>query len=206
MSRSKSSKNWLEEHFADEYVKKAQAAGYRSRAVFKLMEIQDKDKLIKPGMSVVDLGAAPGGWSVLAKQWVGHSGVVFALDILEIEDIAGVTFIQGDFREEEVLNTLLAAMNGALVDLVMSDLAPNISGNKSVDQPRAIYLIELALDFAQQVLRPGGSLIVKIFQGAGFDEYLAIIRRLFKQVTIRKPKASRSRSKEAYIVARGYNL
>lgn len=206
MSRSKSSNQWLNEHFADEYVKKAQAAGYRSRAVFKLLELQEKDRLIKPGMKVVDLGAAPGGWSEAALQWVGSQGAVFALDILEMEPIDGVTFIQGDFREEAVLTALLDSMDGQRADLVMSDMAPNISGNKSVDQPRAMYLVELALDFAQQALQPGGSLIVKIFQGTGFDQYLAMVRQSFKQVAIRKPKASRSRSKEAYIVAKDYNL
>ncbi len=204
MGRSKSSKGWLREHFDDPYVKKAQFEGRRSRALFKLDEMANKDKLFKPGATVVDLGAAPGGWSELAIEKVGHKGKVFALDILPMDSIAGVTFIQGDFREESVLTQLLEAMGDNKADLVLSDMAPNISGMSAVDQPRAMYLVELALDLARQVLKPGGGLLVKIFQGEGFDQYLAEVRKAFSSVKVRKPDASRARSREVYILAKGF--
>ncbi len=204
MGRSKSSNKWLREHFDDPFVKKAQFEGRRSRATFKLDEIDLKDKLFKKGGCVVDLGAAPGGWSELAIERVGDEGRVFALDILPMDAIAGVEFIQGDFREEAVMDQLLNLMKGARADLVLSDMAPNISGMSSVDQPRAMYLVELALDLARQVLKKNGAFLVKIFQGEGFDPYLAEVRRLFTTVKIRKPEASRARSREVYILALGF--
>ena len=203
MSRSKSSKRWLQEHHQDEYVLKARAEGYRSRAVFKLAEIQQKDHVLKPGQRVLDLGAAPGGWSEYAVQITGDSGRVYALDLLPIEPIAGVEFIQGDFTEQETLDRLLALVGGDRFDLVLSDMAPNLSGMDSIDQPRAMYLGELALDLAQQNLKPGGSLVVKLFQGAGFDDLIGAMRRSFKQVRLRKPDASRSRSSEIYAICDG---
>jgi len=201
MKRSKSSQNWLKRHFDDPYVKQAKKAGYRSRAVFKLLEIQEKKRIIKPGQVIVDLGAAPGGWAQAAVPLVGKKGAVIAVDILPIEPIEGVAFIQGDFTEQNVHEQLLMAINGRNVDLVMSDMAPNISGLKAVDQPRAMYLAELALDFARGVLKPGGDLLVKVFQGEGFDEYLKDVRDSFKKVVIRKPKASRPKSREVYLLA-----
>ena len=206
MKRSKSSRQWLERHFSDDYVKRAQREGYRSRAVFKLMEIQDKDHLIRSGMRVVDLGAAPGGWSQLAKRLVGEKGQVFALDILPMDPIPGVHFIQGDFREPAPLEALRQNLAGERVDLVISDMAPNVTGIASVDQPRAMYLCELALDFAREVLRPGGGLLVKVFQGEGFDQYLQELRSAFGKVVSRKPKASRSKSREIYLVAGNFNI
>lgn len=204
MKKSKSSKRWLQEHFSDPYVKRAQQQGYRSRAVFKLLEIQDKDHIIKPGMRVVDLGAAPGGWSQVAAKIVGEKGQVIALDLLPIEPIAGVDIVQGDFSEPEILDKLMFLIGEHSVDLVISDIAPNMSGNKAVDQPRAIYLAELALDFAKQVLSPGGTLLMKVFQGEGFDALLKEARQSFEKVIMRKPKASRPRSREAYLLAKGY--
>jgi len=204
MVRSKSSNNWMQEHFDDEYVKKAQSMGFRSRSTFKLIEIQEKDKIIKSGMNVIDLGAAPGGWSDYARKIVGKKNKVIALDLLEIEPIDGVYFIQGDFREEDVLDELYRVLDGAPVDLVMSDMAPNISGNKAMDQPRSIYLAELALDTAQTVLNKGGTFLIKMFQGAGFDEYKREVAKSFSTVLIRKPKASRARSNEVYILAKGF--
>ena len=204
MGRSKSSKGWLKEHFDDPYVKKAQFEGRRSRAWFKLDELDDKDKLLKKGQIVVDLGAAPGGWSEYAIEKVGDNGKVFALDILPMDSIAGVSFIQGDFREESVLKQLLDEMGDSRADLVLSDMAPNISGMSAVDQPRAMYLVELALDLARQVLKPGGVLLVKIFQGEGFDNYLKEVRSAFQSVKTRKPDASRARSREVYILAKGF--
>lgn len=200
MSRSKSSRAWLKEHFDDHWVQQAQAAGWRSRAAFKLIEIDDKDKLLRPGSVVVDLGAAPGGWSQVAAQRVGDKGQVFALDILPMPAIAGVSFLEGDFREQSVLEQLEAELNGRPVDVVLSDMAPNISGMKAVDQPRAMYLAELALDFANQHLRPGGSWLCKVFQGQGFDELLRDARSAFSRVITRKPQASRPRSKEVYLL------
>jgi len=204
MARSKSSKGWLKEHFDDEYVLRAKQDGYRSRAVYKLLEMQKKDRLIKPGMTVVDLGAAPGGWSQAAADIVGEKGQVVALDILPMSSLAGVKVIEGDFREESVLNQLLETLDDRPVDLVMSDMAPNMSGMKDMDQPRAMYLTELALDLANQVLRKGGDIVVKVFQGEGFDDYLRALRGSFTKVLTRKPDASRARSREVYLVGRGF--
>ncbi len=206
MSKSKSSRQWLDRHVNDEYVKRAQLEGYRSRAAFKLLEIQDQDRLIKPGMNIVDLGAAPGGWTQIAKKLVGNSGQVIALDILPMEPIAGVEIIEGDFREDGPLNCLYEILDGKPVDLVISDIAPNVSGMTAVDQPRAIYLCELTLEFARESLKPGGVMLVKLFQGAGSDQYIKDVRSSFKKVIIRKPKASRPRSREVYLVAKGYKL
>jgi 23S rRNA (uridine2552-2'-O)-methyltransferase len=206
MKKTKSSRRWLDRHFNDEFVKKAQKEGYRSRAVYKLLEIQEKDRMIKPGQVVVDLGAAPGGWSQVAEKIVGDQGRVVALDILPMDSIAGVDFIQGDFREEEPLQQLRELLAGQLVDLVISDMAPNVSGMNAVDQPRAMYLCELALEFAREVLRPGGGMVVKVFQGEGFDEYIRDMRSSFGKVVTRKPKASRPRSREVYLVAGNYNV
>jgi len=203
MARSKSSYRWLREHFDDEYVKKAQRQGYRSRAVYKLDEIQQKDRIIKPGMAIVDLGAAPGSWSQYASGLLGAKDRVVAMDILPMEPLAGVTFVQGDFREDDVLDKLLQALEGKEVDLVMSDMAPNISGMDAVDQPRSMYLTELAVDFAERVVRPGGGLLIKVFQGEGFDELLRGLRSNYNKVVIRKPRASRPRSREVYALARG---
>ena len=204
MARSKSSNRWMQEHFDDEYVKMAQAQGYRSRAVFKLKEINEKDNLIKNGMNIVDLGAAPGGWSQLARQLMGGHGQLIALDILPIEPLEGVTTILGDFREESVLNALYDQLAGAPIHLVMSDMAPNMSGNKATDQARSIYLGELALDMAKTVLAKQGTFLVKLFQGEGFEVFHKEVQAVFTQVTIRKPKASRPRSNEVYILAKGY--
>ena len=201
---SASSGRWLKEHFDDKYVNDAKKKGYRSRAIFKLEEIQDKDQLIQAGMTVVDLGAAPGGWSQYAAKIVGEQGQVIACDILPMDSIAGVAFLQGDFREDAVLDALLSRISPNLVDVVMSDMAPNMAGNLSVDQPRAMYLVELALDMCRQVLTPGGSFIVKVFQGEGFDTYVKDVRALFHSVKIRKPDSSRARSREVYLVATGY--
>ena len=204
MARSKSSARWLREHFSDEYVRRAQAEGYRSRSVYKLLEIQEKDRLLRPGVTAVDLGAAPGGWSQLAARLVGPQGVVIALDVLPLEPLAGVEFVQGDFRETAVLERLLNALNNRPVDLVISDMAPNTTGIKAVDQPRGMYLAELALDFARRCLRPGGDLLVKIFQGEGVDPFLKELRAAFAAVSPRKPRASRARSAEQYALARNY--
>ena len=204
--RSKSSRQWLDRHFKDAYVKKAQQEGYRSRAAFKLLEIQERDNLLRPGQTVVDLGAAPGGWSQIAKQLVGSKGTVIALDILAMEPLAGIEFIQGDFREDEPLQKLTEVLAGRLVDLVISDMAPNVSGLSVVDQPRAMYLCELALDFAKQTLKPNGGFIVKVFQGEGYDDYFRELRSSFKKVVTRKPSASRPKSREVYLVAQGYNV
>ncbi len=203
MARSKSSRRWLKEHFDDYYVQKAQREGWRSRAVYKLQEIDEKDGLFRPGMTVVDLGAAPGGWSQWATHRIGEKGHVFALDILPVEPFAGVTFIQGDFREEAVYQRLLDALDGRVVDLVMSDMAPNMSGNVAVDIPRAMYLAELAVDFADQALKGGGDLLIKVFQGEGFDALLRDLRQKYRKVVTRKPKASRPRSREVYLLGRG---
>jgi 23S rRNA (uridine2552-2'-O)-methyltransferase len=204
MARSKSSNQWMQEHFDDEYVKKAQAMGYRSRSTFKLIEIQEKDRIIKPGMNIIDLGAAPGGWSEYASKIVGKKNKVIALDLLDIDPIEGVDFIQGDFREDDGLDALYKLLDGAAIDLVMSDMAPNISGNKAMDQPRSIYLAELALDTAQTVLQKGGTFLIKMFQGVGFDEYKRDVEKSFSSVIIRKPKSSRARSNEVYILAKGF--
>lgn len=206
MARSKSSGRWLREHFDDPYVRQAQALGLRSRAAFKLLEIDDRDHLLRPGLTVVDLGAAPGGWSQVVVDRVGPKGRVFALDLLAIEPLPGVTLLQGDFTDQAVLDQLLERLAGRPVDLVLSDMAPNMSGMKAVDQPRAALLAELALDCARQVLRPGGDLLLKMFQGAGFDPLLAELRAAFAKVVVRKPQASRPRSREVYLLARNYRL
>ena len=209
-TRSKSSQRWLKEHFSDPYVKKAQAEGLRSRAAYKLEEVVARDRLLKPGMTVVDLGTAPGGWS----QWVraeldrlAHGaqdpGRVIALDILEMPSLAGVDFLHGDFRDDAVLSRLEAALGGKPVDLVLSDMAPNKSGMDAVDQPRAMHLAELAMDFADRHLKPGGAFLIKLFQGVGFDEYVRQLRRRYAKVAIRKPAASRKRSPEVYALAQG---
>ncbi|MEW8030473.1 MAG: 23S rRNA (uridine(2552)-2'-O)-methyltransferase RlmE [Candidatus Thiodiazotropha sp.] len=206
MKRSKSSRQWLDRHFKDEYVKQAQKAGYRSRAAFKLLEIQQKDKIFKPGMKVVDLGAAPGGWCQVARELVGEKGRIVAMDILPMDPIAGVEFIQGDFRDTQPLEELEKSLDGEAVDLVISDMAPNVTGITSVDQPRAIYLCELALDFAREVLKPGGSFVVKVFQGEGFDAYLKALRGDFNRVVSRKPGSSRAKSREVYLVAGNFKM
>jgi len=204
MARSKSSKRWLEEHFDDPYVKQAQQEGLRSRAAFKLTELDEKYRLIAPGMLVVDLGAAPGGWSEAAAPRVGQNGRVIALDLLPMEPLDNVEFIQGDFTEDEPLQALESALNGKKADLVLSDMAPNMSGVAVTDQARAMYLAELALDFAAQHLKPGGVLLVKMFQGEGFDAFVRSCREAFEKVQIRKPGASRPRSREVYLLARGH--
>lgn len=206
MPRTKSSRRWLDRHLGDEYVKRAQREGYRSRAVYKLLEIQAKEAILASGMRVVDLGAAPGGWSQVAARIVGPKGQVLALDRLPMEPLPRVTFIQGDFGEDEPLRRLREALEGESVDLVLSDMAPNVSGNAAVDQPRMIYLCELALDLAREVLKPGGTLVVKAFHGEGFDAYLKELREPFRRVASRKPKSSRPRSRELYLVATGFSL
>lgn len=205
MSKTKSSHRWLKQHFNDPYVKRAQKEGLRSRSAYKLLEIQEKTKLIKSGMNIVDLGASPGGWSQLASEIVGTTGKVYALDILPMETLSHVEFLQGDFREESIMQQFLQRVQSKPIDLVISDMAPNFSGMRSVDQPRSIYLAELALDFAQKVLKPKGCLIVKTFQGEGFEAFLKELRSLFSKVTIRKPSASRGSSAEVYLVAVGYH-
>lgn len=204
MKRSKSSRRWLLEHFDDPYVKQAQAEGWRSRAVFKLKEINERDQLIRPGMALIDLGAAPGGWSQMARKLMGSAGTVIASDILEIEPLAGVSFVHGDFREESALLLIEQALEGNLLDLVMSDMAPNMSGTESVDQARAMHLAELALDFARKWLKPGGDFAVKLFQGESFDDFVRDARVSFSKTYVRKPKASRPRSREVYLVGKGY--
>ncbi len=204
MAKKASSQRWCLEHEQDVYVKQAHQEGYRSRAVFKLAQIDERDHLFRPNTTVVDLGAAPGGWSQWVKQKFQDKIHVIALDILPMPELAGVTFIQGDFREEAVLTQLLSEIGQQRVEVVMSDMAPNMSGERSVDQPRAMYLVELALELALQVLSPNGHFIAKVFQGEGFDSYLKQVRSHFKQVLIRKPDASRARSAEIYIVAKHF--
>ncbi|OQW88578.1 MAG: 23S rRNA (uridine(2552)-2'-O)-methyltransferase [Thiotrichaceae bacterium IS1] len=204
MSMSKSSHRWLKEHSSDTYVKQAQGAGYRSRSVYKLAQINARDHLLRPGMTIVDLGAAPGGWSQWVQQHWPNQIQIVAVDLLPIEPLPGVTFIQGDFREAPVLDNLLNHLANRKIDLVMSDLAPNLSGIKDIDQPCAMLLAELARDLAFQVLAPQGHFLTKVFQGEGFDIYLKELRSYFKQVVIRKPEASRSRSAEIYILAKYY--
>ena len=204
MARSKSSGRWLKEHFDDHYVRQSQKEGWRSRASYKLLEIQEKDHIFRPGSKVVDLGAAPGGWSQVAVQLVGEQGRVVASDILPMDAIAGVDFVQGDFTEETVLGQILATIGADQVDLVISDMAPNMSGALSVDQPNAMYLVELALDLSRQVLRRGGVFLTKVFQGEGFDEYLRDMKTSFDKVQTRKPQASRARSREVYLLASGF--
>lgn len=207
MSKNKlsaSSTRWLQEHFDDEYVKKSQKLGLRSRAVFKIEEINLKDKLIKPGMKVVDLGAAPGGWSEYAAKVVGEKGQVVACDILPMDALVGVDFLEGDFREEAVLDALLKRIDGKNIDVVMSDMAANMTGNDTADAARNMYLVELALDMCSQVLKKEGAFVVKVFQGGGFEEYMKAVRSVFKTVKTRKPESSRARSREVYIVGTGY--
>jgi 23S rRNA (uridine2552-2'-O)-methyltransferase len=204
MTKTKSSRRWLDRHVNDAYVRRAQQEGYRSRAAYKLLEIQERDRVLRKGMTVVDLGAAPGGWSQVARRLVGPDGRVLAVDMLPMEPIPGVAALHGDFRQDDVLARLQEALGGAWVDLVLSDMAPNVSGVAAVDQPRALYLCELALDFAGKVLNPAGSLVVKTFQGEGFDTYLRQVRGIFGQVLIRKPGASRSESRELYLVAKRF--
>ncbi|MCZ4303514.1 23S rRNA methyltransferase [Zoogloeaceae bacterium G21618-S1] len=203
MKRSKTSKAWMREHLNDTYVQQARAAGYRARAAYKLLEIDEKDKLIRPGMVVVDLGAAPGSWSQVAAQKVGDSGRVIALDLLEVLGMPRVTFIQGDFQELAVLRKLEATLDGRPVDLVLSDMAPNVSGIGAADQARSIGLCELALDFAVNNLTPGGNFLVKVFQGSGFDEFRRAMQVAFRSVIVRKPAASRDRSAEVYLLGLG---
>jgi 23S rRNA (uridine2552-2'-O)-methyltransferase len=204
VQRSKSSANWLREHFNDPFVKQAQKDGYRSRASYKLLEIQEKDRLIRPGMSVIDLGAAPGGWSQVTSRLIGGQGRLIASDILEMDSIPDVTFIQGDFTQDEVLQQILQAVGDSHVDLVISDMAPNMSGTPAVDMPRAMFLCELALDLATRVLKPGGDFLIKIFQGEGFDMYLKDVRSKFDKVQMRKPSSSRDRSREQYLLGRDF--
>ncbi len=204
--RSKSSSRWLADHSQDEFVRRAQKEGWRSRAVFKISEVHERDKLILPGMTVVDLGAAPGGWSQYAAKILDGRGQIFALDLLPMDALDGVEYLQGDFQEEAVLDELKTRLQGNRVDLVLSDMAPNMSGIGAVDQPRAMYLAELALDFANTVLNPGGSLFVKLFQGEGFDGFVRLTRQTFETVRVRKPKASRPKSREVYMLARNYGM
>ncbi|MCK9237500.1 MAG: 23S rRNA (uridine(2552)-2'-O)-methyltransferase RlmE [Thiopseudomonas sp.] len=204
MARSKSSGRWLKEHFDDPYVKMAQRDGYRSRASYKLLEIQEKDRIMRPGMTVVDLGSAPGGWSQVASRIVGEKGCMIASDILPMDGMADVAFIQGDFTEQEVFDKIMAAIDNKPVDLVISDMAPNMSGIRTADQAAAMLLCELALDLAVKVLRPGGDFLIKVFHGEGFDEYLKEVRQQFEKVQMRKPASSRDRSREQYLLARGF--
>jgi len=206
MARSKSSGRWLQRHFNDAYVRQAQQAGYRSRAAFKLLEINERDHILRPGMTVIDLGAAPGGWTQVAAKIVGERGRIIALDILPMDTMPGVRFIHGDFREDAVIAALLEIVGEQQVDLVISDMAPNISGMKSVDQPRAMYLAELALDLARKVLSPGGTLLVKAFEGEGMEALRRELRVSFKTLVTRKPKASRPSSREVYMLAKNYVL
>lgn len=205
MKRKKSSKRWLKEHFQDSYVKKAQTEGYRSRAVYKLKEIDTKEDLIRPGMVVVDLGAAPGGWSQYVTQKLKGNGQVIALDILPMDALTDVDFIQSDFQEDEALQALLAIIPGSGVDLILSDMAPNLSGTQAIDMPKIAYLVECVFDFADKILKPDGSLFVKLFHGEGFDALVSWAKSSFKRVVVKKPAASRARSRETYLLARGYN-
>lgn len=204
MTRSKSSGRWLQEHFNDQYVKESQKQGMRSRASFKLVELHERDQLFRPGMVVVDLGAAPGGWSQVVAPLVGDHGRVVASDILPMDGLAGVEFVQGDFTEQSVYDQLLSLLGSDGADVVISDMAPNMSGMAEVDQPRAMHLVELALDMAQRVLKPGGSFVCKVFHGEGFDAWMKDCKALFDKASSRKPGASRARSREVYLVAKGY--
>jgi 23S rRNA (uridine2552-2'-O)-methyltransferase len=204
--RTKSSARWLAEHASDEFVKRAKAEGWRSRAVFKLAEIQERERLLKPGIRCVDLGAAPGGWSQYAARILGASSRIVATDILPMDAIPGVDFVQGDFRDDSVLQELLACIGASKVDLVLSDMAPNMAGIDAVDQPRSMYLAELALEFADRVLAPGGDALVKLFQGEGFDQLIRDTRSRYGRVVTKKPKASRTRSPEIYLLARQFGM
>ncbi|MFB0962071.1 23S rRNA (uridine(2552)-2'-O)-methyltransferase RlmE [Denitrificimonas caeni] len=203
MARSKSSSRWLKEHFDDPFVKMAQKDGYRSRASYKLLEVQEKDRILRPGMTVIDLGSAPGGWSQVTSRVIGDKGTLIASDILPMAAIADVTFIEGDFTEERVFQQIMDAVGNNPVDLVISDMAPNMSGVRAADQAAAMYLCELALDLASKVLRPGGDFLIKVFHGEGFDAYLRDVRSRFEKVQMRKPASSRDRSREQYLLARG---
>lgn len=203
MARSKSSSRWLKEHFDDPFVKMAQKDGYRSRASYKLLEVQEKDRILRPGMTVIDLGSAPGGWSQVTSRVIGDKGTLIASDILPMAAIADVTFIEGDFTEERVFNEIMDAVGNNPVDLVISDMAPNMSGVRTADQAAAMYLCELALDLASKVLRPGGDFLIKVFHGEGFDAYLRDVRSRFEKIQMRKPASSRDRSREQYLLARG---
>ena len=202
--KKSSSRRWIDAHEKDEYVLRARREGYRSRACYKLLELDERYGLLRPGLAVVDLGAAPGGWSQVARQKVGASGFVVGLDLLDMEPLEGVEFIQGDFTEDGSLQLLMEKLDGRPVDLVISDMAPNLSGTRDIDQPRATYLVELAIDFAQSVLRPGGMFLAKCFEGEGIDDLRALIRRDFRQLNNLKPKASRNKSREIYLLGRGY--
>jgi len=204
MARTKSSASWLSRHLSDPFVKQAQKDGYRSRAAYKLTELNDKDKLIKPGMRVLDLGSAPGGWSQVAGKIIGDKGKILATDILPMEPLRNVDFIQGDFTEQETLDKLLAWTGGGKFDLIISDIAPNITGISSADQASSIYFLELALDTVRRTLKPGANFVAKMFQGSGSDEYLKELRKHFDKVSIRKPAASRKESREVFVVAKGF--
>jgi len=204
MGRSKSSNRWLQEHHSDQFVQRSKQDGYRSRASYKLLEINDKDRLLKPGMLIVDLGAAPGGWSQVAAELIGSNGRIVASDILPMDALGDVDFVEGDFTEDAVFETILLRLGDQKADLVISDMAPNMSGIRDVDQPKAMYLAELAADFAIRVLKPGGAFLVKVFQGEGFDEYLRLLREHFSKVVTRKPDASRGRSREVYLLGRDF--
>jgi 23S rRNA (uridine2552-2'-O)-methyltransferase len=204
--KTTSSKKWLTEHMNDPFVKQAQKEGFRARSAYKLKEIQEKDNLIKPGMIVVDLGSTPGAWCQMASIFMKKQGKIFAIDILPMDLLPGVEFIQGDFREQNVFDELVTKMAGKKADVVLSDLSPNLSGIRSMDQPRTLYLCEIALDFARLSLKPGGSFLVKIFQGEGFIEYLKEMRQSFDKVTTRKPEASRDRSNECYLLGKGFKV
>ncbi len=204
MARSKTSKQWLKEHFDDVYVRRAQEEGYRSRASFKLLEIQEQDRLIKTGMTVVDLGAAPGGWSQVAANLVGNKGQVIASDILPIDSLPDVEFLQGDFTEQAVLDSIIKLLKDERADLVISDMAPNMSGMRDIDIPQVMYLAELALDLARTVLKPEGSFLVKVFHGEGYEELQKQLKSSFTSLKVRKPKASRARSSEIYLLASGF--
>jgi 23S rRNA (uridine2552-2'-O)-methyltransferase len=202
MAKSKN-RSWIKQHVKDPYVKQSQVDGYRSRASYKLLEIVEKDRLIRSGMTVVDLGSAPGGWSQVAARLVGHTGRVHALDLLPMDSIAGVDFIQGDFTEEDIFDELLRLIENRPVDLVISDMAPNLTGAKAVDQPAMMYLAELAIDLTTKVMRAEGVFIAKLFQGEGFDQFVRDVRTVFNSVSLKKPDASRAKSREVYLVAKG---
>jgi 23S rRNA (uridine2552-2'-O)-methyltransferase len=204
--RTQSSHAWLKEHFTDPYVQRAKAEGWRSRAVYKLEEMDRKEKLLKPGMTVLDLGAAPGGWSQYARRKVGKNGRMVAMDILPMDAIMGVEFLQGDFREDAVMEALVSSVGEHGVDVLLSDMSPNLSGTSAIDQPRSMYLVELALDMAGRVLKEGGSTLIKTFQGAGFQELVVATRRNYKRVKLLKPDASRARSPELYLLASGFRM
>lgn len=204
--RSRSSGRWLKEHFADPFVQRAQSEGWRSRAVFKLEEIDRREKLLKPGAVCLDLGAAPGAWSQYAARRVGRKGQVVASDLLPMAELPGVAFVQGDFREEQIFERLLSLLPDRQVDVVLSDMAPNLSGVDAIDQPRSLHLAELALDMAERVLKPGGNALIKVFQGSGFQELVQGARRRYSRVKLVKPQASRSRSPEIYLLAMQFRL